>query len=194
MADILNLQQARQERNNENTKLRLAAEANDVENQLALAAKDRIRIVLASISAAGYQSIAAFLLELLGAKDQQQSATVSRMILAHGEDILDAIRTRQAIPANSWAVKMTGEILEREGRWLASFLRPRQGSAIGDILCNFSLEKILHEVEVNSLYCPSSCWRRFSSTLDTHPNLVCITFFVSVASDIEQMLLRNAAA
>jgi hypothetical protein len=77
-----------------------------------LAAKDHIRIVLASISAVGYQSIAAFLLELLGAKDQQQLATVLRMILAHSEDILDAIRTCQVIPANSWAVKVTGEILE----------------------------------------------------------------------------------
>ena len=60
--------------------LQLATEAKDIKNQLALAAKDCPKIVLASISVAGYQSMTAFLLELVGARDQQQSATVSRMI------------------------------------------------------------------------------------------------------------------
>lgn len=61
----------------------------------------------------------------------QLSATVSRMLGQHGQTI-DNIRARQPSLANKWAIEVMGELLAREGKKLAEYLRPAQDSEISD--------------------------------------------------------------
>ena len=107
----------------------------------------RVQHVLESITAAGYDSLYAFVDELLNIQDQQLSAQVSRMLGRHGEAILNSIRARQPNLANTWAVNVSGEILAQEGKKLANYLHPSKGTPVSDVLENFSLERILSEAE-----------------------------------------------
>lgn len=109
--------------------------------------KRRIAGVLESVTAMGYESLYGFIEDLLGAKDQQQSAHVSRMLGRHAQEIMDAIRLRQPEAAADWAFDLTGERVAKEGLKLAEYLRPAQGTPVSEVLQKFSLEKIMAEAE-----------------------------------------------
>ena len=147
LPDIQNLQQERARKD--------AAHAESLEEGLREAAeekqcaevKSRVEQVLKSVTAAGYKSLFEFVNELLHIRDQQISSQVSRMLGRHGEEVLNSIRARQPKLANHWALNMTGKVLAKEGQWLAEYLRPEQGSPVSRILQNFSLERIITNVE-----------------------------------------------
>ena len=87
--------------------------------------KHRIEQVLGSITAAGYETLYAFVDELLNVRDQQFSSCVSNMLGQHGEEILNSIRARQPDIVKQWAVGVSPEILAEEGQWLTKYLQPR---------------------------------------------------------------------
>jgi len=118
-----------------------------VEEKHRTEAKLRVEKVLGSVTAAGYGSLFAFMDELLNIRDQQLSAQVSRMLGQHGEDILNSIRVRQPNLVNQWAIETSGEILAQEGKKLADFLRPTQGTKVSEVLKMFSLERIMSRAE-----------------------------------------------
>jgi hypothetical protein len=110
-------------------------------------AKSRVDHVLSSITAAGYETLYAFVDELLNTRDQQISSRVSKMLGQHGDAILNNIRARQPGLAIQWAVNVSGEILAEEGQRLANYLRPTADRGMSDVLQKFSLEKIMAEAE-----------------------------------------------
>ena len=73
--------------------------------------KHRIEQVFSSITAAGYETLYAFVDELLNVRDQQFSSRVSNMLGQHGEEILNSIRARQPDVVKQWAIGVSGEIL-----------------------------------------------------------------------------------
>ena len=109
--------------------------------------KSRVEHVLSSITAAGYETLYAFVDELLNTRDQQISSRVSKMLGQHGDAILNNIRARQPDLTIQWAVNVSGEILAEEGQRLANYLRPAADRGMSDILQKFSLEKIMANTE-----------------------------------------------
>jgi hypothetical protein len=136
LAEIKNLQQERAQRD------QAAAEA-----KARAATKHRIEQVLGSITAAGYETLYAFVDELLNVRDQQFSSRVSKMLGQHGEAILNSIRSRQPDVVKQWAIGISGEILAEEGQRLAKYLQPRDNQTTSDLLQQFSLERIMSEAE-----------------------------------------------
>ena len=119
------------------------------------ATKHRIEQVFGSITAAGYETLYAFVDELLNVCDQQFSSRVSNMLGQHGEEILNSIRARQPDIVKQWAVGVSGEILAEEGQQLAKYLQPRDNQTTSDLLQQFSLERIMSEAEDIA---PTLCW------------------------------------
>jgi len=109
--------------------------------------KSRVEHVLGSIAAAGYETLYAFVDELLNTRDQQISSRVSKMLGQHSEAILNNIRARQPDLATQWAVNVSGQILAEEGQRLANYLRPAADRGMSDVLQKFSLEKIMADAE-----------------------------------------------
>jgi hypothetical protein len=136
LAEIKNLQQERAQKD------QAASEA-----KARAATKHRIEQVLGSITAAGYETLYAFVDELLNIRDQQFSSRVSNMLGQHGEEILNSIRARQPDIVKQWAVGISGEILAEEGQRLAKYLQPRDNQTTSDLLQQFSLERIMSEAE-----------------------------------------------
>jgi Skp family chaperone for outer membrane proteins len=124
LAEVRNLQQERAERD--------AKEAEDLKESIAKAAEERrlaesklrVETVLRSITVAGYESLYSFVGELLNTRDQQLSARVSRMLGCHGDDILNSIRARQPDLVKQWTLKVSGEILAKEGQKLQTTCIP----------------------------------------------------------------------
>ncbi|TDL13616.1 hypothetical protein BD410DRAFT_735116, partial [Rickenella mellea] len=106
-----------------------------------------------------FDTLHEFILSLLDTNDQQLSAQVSRMLGAHGHEILDLIREKRPDIANSWAHGVTNEIYQAEANKLAKLLRPEAGQDISNLLEKFSLEELLTECK---FVAPNFC-----SVLDT---------------------------
>lgn len=123
------------------------AAASEAEEKLLLRSKRRVAHVLASVSEIGYSSLAEFLIKLMATKDRAQSSQVSQMLIQHGDRVLNHIRERQPAIVNAWAVRLSGEILAKEGKKLAEYLRPAKGQEVSEVLANFSLERILADAE-----------------------------------------------
>jgi hypothetical protein len=128
---------------------RAVEEAKAADNEVQKRAESTARIseVLGAVKKAGYGSLFEFMDELLTTRDQQQSSQVSRMLVAHGAELLDSIRARQPRVTNDWILLCSGEMIAAEGKWLADYLRPAQGQKVSHILENFSLERILRNAE-----------------------------------------------
>ena len=84
LAEIKNLQQEQAQRDQ-------AA----VEAKARAAMKHHIEQVLGSITAAGYETLYAFVDELLNVRNQQLSSHVSKMLDQHREAILNSIHSHQ---------------------------------------------------------------------------------------------------
>ena len=147
LAEIQNLQAERAAKDALDAKLHEELSRKATEENYHAESTSCVQHVLESITAAGYDSLYAFVDELLNIQDQQLSAQVSRMLGRHGEAILNSIRARHPNLANTWAVNVSGEILAQEGKRLANYLRPSKGTLVSDVLENFSLERILSEAE-----------------------------------------------
>lgn len=128
---------------------RAAAEAEACGGEARRCAESAARIseVLGAVAEAGYGSLFEFMDELFTTRDRQQSSQVSQMLIAHGSEILDSIRTRQPQVANNWISQCSGEMIAIEGKRLADYLRPTQGQKVSSILESFSLERILKNAE-----------------------------------------------
>ncbi|KAG1882050.1 hypothetical protein C8R48DRAFT_667742 [Suillus tomentosus] len=74
--------------------------------------------------------------------NQQQSARVSRMLGAHGGEILALMHQRCPDVMRVWAVNSVSDMVAREGKVLAEFLRPSHGEDVSEILGRWSLDRI----------------------------------------------------
>ncbi|KAJ6599851.1 hypothetical protein DFH09DRAFT_901936, partial [Mycena vulgaris] len=149
-ASMLEAQKQWEDRQQEEAAARadlLAQREREEEAERSLASSLRIRHVLDAVKTAGYKTLHEFIADLLGTKDQHQSSQVSQMLINHGEDLLDSIRTRQPALVSQWVTKVAGEILCVEGAKLAQHLRPEQGQSVTTTLAEFSLERILADAE-----------------------------------------------
>ena len=150
------------------------------------ATKHRIEQVFGSITAAGYETLYAFVDELLNVHDQQFSSRIANMLDQHGEEILNSIRDCQPDIVKQWAVGVSGEILAEEGQWLAKYLQPRDNQTTSDLLQQFSLERIMSEAEdiaptLCRLLCQISTKDQSEDKEKVHKNrsLVSLAFIVS---------------
>ncbi|KAJ7692577.1 hypothetical protein B0H17DRAFT_933920, partial [Mycena rosella] len=107
----------------------------------------RIGQVLDAVKTTGYRILHEFLAELLATKDQHQSSQVSQMLILHGHEFLDLIRSRQPEVVTQWISKAAGSILVEEGAKLAQRLSPPQNQSVTATLQNFSLESVLADAE-----------------------------------------------
>jgi len=158
---------------------RTAKEAIDMKERVE--SKSHMEHVLSSITAAGYETLYAFVDELLNTRDQQISSWVSKMLGQHGDAILNNIRARQPDLTIQWAVNVSGEILAEEGQRLANYLRPAADRGMSDILQKFSLEKIMADAErIAPMLCNLLCQIATNSKPNVRDNvrkdrsLVCI--------------------
>jgi hypothetical protein len=103
----------------------------------------RVAQVLAAVSETGYGSLAEFLTDLMTTKDRVQSSQVSKMLIHHGDRLLDLVHERQPALVNDWAVTLSGQILAKEANILADYLHPPQGQEVSEVLATFSLDRIL---------------------------------------------------
>ncbi|KAG1769555.1 hypothetical protein EV702DRAFT_1271238 [Suillus placidus] len=79
---------------------------------------------------------------LLSTTDQQHSARVSRMLGAHGGEILALMHQRRPDVMRVWAVNSVSDMVAREGKVSAEFLRPSHGEDVSEILGRWSLDRI----------------------------------------------------
>ncbi|KAJ6530447.1 hypothetical protein B0H10DRAFT_1861914 [Mycena sp. CBHHK59/15] len=139
----------------------LAERAREEESERRATSAARIRHVLDAVKTAGYKTLHEFLTDLITTKDQHQSSQVSQMLINHGQELLDIIRSRQPVLVSQWVTRVAGEILKEEGAKLAQYLRPSQGQGISTTLANFSLERILANAEAIA---PTLCFLLRSMT------------------------------
>ncbi|KAJ6582743.1 hypothetical protein B0H10DRAFT_2235208 [Mycena sp. CBHHK59/15] len=139
----------------------LAEQAREEEAERRATSAARIRHVLDAVKTAGYKTLHEFLTDLITTKDQHQSSQVSQMLINHGQELLDIIRSRQPVLVSQWVTRVAGEILKEEGAKLAQYLRPSQGQGISTTLANFSLERILANAEAIA---PTLCFLLRSMT------------------------------
>ena len=145
---------AKQKRDAESCKAVEEAEEMEAEENRRDEAKARVWVVLGSITAARYNTLYAFLADLMTTKDQQQSAQVSKMLLSHGVELLDHIEQHQPKTINHWITQRVGDMLAIEGQKLVEYLRPAQGQEITNNLSEISGHNILLIVEHDEV---SSC-------------------------------------
>jgi hypothetical protein len=72
-----------------------AAREREAEAERHSTSKIRVGHVLQAVKAAGYGSLYGFLDDLVTTKDQDHSSQVSQMLISHGDELLDSIRSRQ---------------------------------------------------------------------------------------------------
>jgi hypothetical protein len=132
-----------------------AIQERDEEAERRATSKHRVGEVLQSIKEAGYSSLYEFLDDLVTTKDQHHSSQVSQMLITHGKELLDSIRSRQPAIVAHWIRRVAGEILAEEGAKLAQHLRPPQGQSVSKTLDNFFLERVLADAE---FYAPTLCY------------------------------------
>ncbi|KAJ7778872.1 hypothetical protein B0H14DRAFT_3587065 [Mycena olivaceomarginata] len=101
-----------------------AAREREAEAERHATSKIRVGQVLQAVKAAGYGSLYGFLDDLVTTKDQNHSSQVSQMLISHGDELLDLIRSRQPEVVSQWISKVAGNILAEEGAKLAQHLRP----------------------------------------------------------------------
>ncbi|KAJ6543340.1 hypothetical protein B0H10DRAFT_1854245, partial [Mycena sp. CBHHK59/15] len=113
------------------------------------------------VKTAGYKTLHEFLTDLITTKDQHQSSQVSQMLINHGQELLDIIRSRQPVLVSQWGYQGCRGNFKEEGAKLAQYLRPSQGQGISTTLANFSLERILANAEAIA---PTLCFLLRSMT------------------------------
>ncbi|KAJ7850786.1 hypothetical protein B0H14DRAFT_2224406, partial [Mycena olivaceomarginata] len=121
----------------------LAQQKREAEAERRATSVFRIAQVLDAMKTAGYKTLHEFLADLLATKDQHQSSQVSQMLINHGHELLDLIRSRQPELISVWISKVAGEVLAEEGTRLVQLLRPPINQSVHITLANFSLEKLL---------------------------------------------------
>ena len=104
-----------------------------------------VQQVLEIITAADYDSLYAFVNELLNIQYQQLSTQVSRMLGCHREAILNSICDCQPNLTNTWTINISGEILAQESKNL--LITCGHLKAVSEVLKKFSLERILSKAE-----------------------------------------------
>jgi hypothetical protein len=124
-----------------------AAREREAEAERRATSKIRVGQVLQAVKAAGYGSLYGFLDDLVTTKDQNHSSQVSQMLISHGDELLDSIRSRQPEVVSQWISKVAGNILAEEGAKLAQHLRPPHGQNVTTTIENFALSKILADAE-----------------------------------------------
>ncbi|KAJ7809227.1 hypothetical protein B0H14DRAFT_2608207 [Mycena olivaceomarginata] len=113
-----------------------AAREREAEAERRATSKIRVGHVLQAVKAAGYGSLYGLLDDLVTTKDQNHSSQVSQMLISHGDELLDSIRSRQPDVVSQWISKVAGNILAEEGAKLAQHLRPPHGqSVLATVLC-----------------------------------------------------------
>ncbi|KAJ6563464.1 hypothetical protein B0H10DRAFT_2239438 [Mycena sp. CBHHK59/15] len=143
----------------------LAERAREEEAERRATSAARIRHVLDAVKTAGYKTLHEFLTDLITTKDQHQSSQVSQMLINHGQELLDIIRSRQPVLVSQWVTRVAGEIFKEEGAKLAQYLRPSQGQGISTTLANFSLERILATPRLLLLLCTNEKSSEYQTTM-----------------------------
>ena len=105
-----------------------------------------------------------FLEALLSSRDQQISSSVSRLLLSHGGELLDAVKKKKPDIVKNWARQQLSHDLEREGAKIVSALLPPYGDSISDLLSNFSLSAIALRTKA----CAPLLWECLSSVGIVH--------------------------
>jgi hypothetical protein len=123
-------------------KAKAAAEAQNADEDILFAR------VLSCMTDCGFGSLHGYLHRLMTTKAQHASSQASKLLINKGQSLLNDMRNKQPGVVNGWAAAATGEILANEGLKLASYLRPRQGRPLTDIMSEFSLERILTDAEM----------------------------------------------
>jgi len=147
LQDLRNQQAAKDARETERHRTTEEVKLQQAEEKRRAESTTRIGHILSTVTEAGYETLYAFFDDLLTTKDRAQSSRVSRMLVSHGNQLLDRIQQRQPDVANEWAIKISGQILADEGHALCEYLRPRQGQHISELLYNFSLDRIMEDAE-----------------------------------------------
>ncbi|KAJ7745262.1 hypothetical protein B0H14DRAFT_2637180 [Mycena olivaceomarginata] len=124
-----------------------AAREREAEAERRATSKICVGHVLQAVKATGYGLLYGFLDDLVTTKDQNHSSQVSQMLISHGDELLDSIRSQQPEVVSQWISKVAGNILAEEGAKLAQHLRPPHGQSVTTTIENFALSKILADAE-----------------------------------------------
>jgi hypothetical protein len=100
---------------------------------------------------AGYSTLFSFMKAVYSTQNQHMSSQVTQMVSKHATELLDLVQNRDSTTSTTtWVKHNFARILASEVDIICSRLRPTRGGDVSDVLREFSLDRVLRNVNTDA--------------------------------------------